>query len=706
MPKGKLQRRKISPKKKAVVSSISPSGRYEIYLGSAEGKISCLELMGLHDGDRIVRCLNMFLRDKRSSSVKADSGNVLSYLRFVLQFSGVVNTASLAAYVDEVSEKSDLLYNTKYQKYATVKKFIKYLQESNVISKDMDIPEGFDCSKLVTTAKKSFPELARRYVENDANFDKEDIQRVVEALEINVRDAQAYSFALECMDILHREALSTIAEWEKDWEFVQKIIENLSAENIHFYKGVDGINNSAFFSERTNKEAIATLYAKFGCDIPAVKYWPAGMEDFFRSQGWSKVSTRVKLLFKGEPLVTEDAELLRFAKELSQDQLNELKELEDFSYFNPRFDLRTIEHAISILYVQYGRLVPDSTSWPRGVTDYLKHRGWSPNRVRAALFPTTKSVVPYIVGLLSYIDLSPNVDTVAQYAYLNSFTPSDEDGKVRVFLDKFRGEAVDKSFEADDPIIAACVRHTTRMKSVLLEVGDLGEEVLRKEKSQLFVQYTVSGANSSKINALKAPEASSVTNLVRSFINEKAGKYPILNEILSASGEHFRPTNALILKLSGEASGKIQKVLNHKSAVTTDLYTERVFTQTILKTKQKNFMQYLVDSAVSPKTKPQEHGVGIDSDLWNISTEGVDEWIHCEAQRFWFHDIDIISEWLAWETKISDAEEELKFNNPKRWALYWAPRLAKYKSMLALVSKTELNVAIKKAESVVLPPLS
>ncbi|MEZ8719937.1 hypothetical protein AB6D66_02585 [Vibrio pomeroyi] len=707
MAKGKLQRRKIAPKAKATVTPISPSGRFEVYLGEDGKTIPCLDLMDLHDGDKIIRSLNLSLRDKRLSSAKQDAAEVLHYLRFALAYSGVVNTASLDAYVDKISANADLEYHTKYQKYASVKKFVKDLQKKGVLPELMPIPEGFDASKIQKKAKASFPELARPYVEDESNFDIHDVKKVAEALDIGLQEAQAYVFSLECMDILHQESLSGISDWEKDWSFTQSIIDNLTPEDIAFYQGVKGINDPVFFRERTSQDAIAMLYAQFGTKIPAVKDWPKGVNDFFRGIGWKKVGTRVKCLLKGDPVEPEDAELLAFAKGLSEEQLKEYQELEDFSYFNPSFDLRTIEHAIAILYVQRGRLLPSSAGWPDSVTDYLKCRGWVPSRVRASLFPTTKSVAPFIVGLLSYMDLSPNVYPVAQYSYLTSFTPSEDEGKIRVVLDKFRGEGgVDKSVDEDDEIIAACVRHTARMKRVLQDVGELGKDVLRKEKPRLFTQHTSSPHSHSGIEELLPPEESSVVNIVRDFITERSKRHPILKAIIGATGENFRPTNALILKLSGESIAIIQKILNHNSSVTTDLYTERVYTQTILKTKQKNFMRYLVDNASTPETKLENNKSKLENDLWDVSGEGVDEWINCEAQRIWFNDVDIIAEWLAWEKQIADSEEELRFNNPKRWDIYWAPRLAKYRSMLVLVTKVDLKAASEKAVNIVLPPLS
>ena len=126
MAKKKLQRRKVGPQKKATVTPISPSGRFEVYLGKNTSTIPCLDLMDLHDGERIIRSLNLFVRGKRPTSARGESNEVLSYLRFTLGFLGVVNTASLDAYIHELSANSSILYTTKYQKYSTVKKFISH----------------------------------------------------------------------------------------------------------------------------------------------------------------------------------------------------------------------------------------------------------------------------------------------------------------------------------------------------------------------------------------------------------------------------------------------------------------------------------------------------------------------------------------------------------------------------------------------------
>ena len=92
--------------------------------------------------------------------------------------------------------------------------------------------------------------------------------------------------------------------------------------------------------------------------------------------------------------------------------------------------------------------------------------------------------------------------------------------------------------------------------------------------------------------------------------------------------------------------------------------------------------------------------------LFDASNVGVDQWINCDAQRIWFHDVDVIADWIAWETAIKEAKNELLFSNPHRWEAYWEPRLLKYQNMLTIVSSTDMRNARVLAKKIVLPPLS
>lgn len=695
-----MQRRKIISQPTASVRPLSPSGRFEVFLGE-EGTIDVLDLMDLHDAEKIIRELNLYLRSLRTRRVVANE--LICYLRHVLLTTGVVGAGTLVSYRAQLSDRNDIVLNTKYQRFALSKKFVSHLIAANVINDQM-LPKGFDSSKIKPNQKKSFAEIARQYIENDANFDFNEIKETANTFGIEVVEAKALCFSLQCIDTLHRESMKKIIEWESDWSYVESVVKNLSNNELDKLRTVKDFQKSFPIVERTIEEALGILYAKFGTELPSVKHWPKGVEDFFRSKGW--LSSRVSKLFGGYSRSFEDRELLASSIEnLSVEKIERYSALKSFYHTDKSRDPRSIDLAISVLYSKYGRLLPDSGTWPIGLVDYLKNRGWISSRVRSAFFPTTKTVTPFLVGLLSYIELSPNVDTVAQYAYLNSFMPSENSGKIITFFDKYRGSPLIRECNASDPIISACVRHVERMKKTLQQLGSLGASYLRLEKPPLWLHYTLSAG---RINVEpRVPEASTVTGLVSGFINTSSKKFPVLAEIIGSTGENFRPTCALILSLGGESSTRIQSVLNHAFATTTHLYTQRIYTQSLLKTKAKNFQQYMIDSVVSNQAglENDESKSKVDS-LFDNADFGVDEWINCDAKRIWFQDIEIIAEWVAWEKAICDAREDLVFSNPKRWDAYWAPRLVKYQNILALTSSIDKKKARELAVNIVLPPLS
>jgi hypothetical protein len=698
MAKGPLRRRKINPSNRVSITPIAPSNRFELFLGD-EGYVSALDLVDLHDAARILRELGLFLRGRRRA--KSVANEILRYLRHALLKTGIVCSETLTSYRAEIDAQDNITLNTKYQRFQTTKLFVGHLMSSGVIS-EQKLPRGFDPSKVNTKNKSSFAEIARSYVEDEENFKINEIEEVIDAFEIEHLEARALILSIQCIDLLHQESIIKIKEWEQDWEYVQTIISNLSKEEIAVLGKVKGINGPLFCRKRSAEEALSILYAKFGSEVPAVRYWPKGIEDFFRcSLGWSKISRRVSILLNGNSIDPEDVRLLRHVRGVPKEMLDELRTVESYRIRDLDLDSRSIELAISILYSRHGRLLPDSTSWPEGVADYLKKRGWNPNRVRSALFPSANTLTPFIVGLLSCIELSPNVDTVAQYAYFSSFKPASEEGKVAVFFDKYRGEPLRREVSSGDPIIAACVRHVARMKDVLGGIGDIGREILRKEKVPLWLHYTPSGKNTE----VRPPEWSTVVSMVRRFIGECSQRYPVLKSICSASGENFRPTCALILKLAGGSSAKIQGTLGHRHSKTTNSYTSRIYTQSLLKTRMKNFQRYLIDTATRDFTA--KDNVRFErSELQGSTNHGVDEWICCDAQRFWFYDLEIVGEWIAWERAISTARESLSYSNPARWEAYWEPRLVKYRNLLSMVSGVDLEKAKSYASLIVLPPLS
>jgi hypothetical protein len=697
----KLQRSKIISRPKAIIAPISPTGRFEVFLGKDEGAVAVMDLMDLHDSERIVRELSIYVRGKRNRRFAVN--RILPFLRYVLITSEVVDKDSLKSYKDSLSKKDNISLNTKYQSFAIATQFFKHLISAKIIP-EQAIPKGFDSSKIQVKNKQSFSEIARVYIEDDNNFNPEELEEVAKTFNLENLEVKALILSLSCIDLLHKEAIIKIEEWESDWDYIDSIISSLSNDEIDKFKKIRDFNKSFPIPERTFEEAFSILYSKFGRVLPSVRFWPVGVEGFFRSKGWK--SSNVADLFIGEStdlvykLVLEST-----IHKLTSSQLEYYKNLDSYKHLDNERDPRSIDLAIKVLYSHYGRLVPEHSAWPIGLADYFKYRGWSVVKVRSAFFPTTNTITPFIVGLLSYIELSPNVDTVSRYAYLNSFRPSKDSGKIVTFFDKFRGEPLNRDCDASDPIIAACSRHVERMKKTLSQLGTQGKSFLRLEKTPLWLQFTPSAGRENIV--VKLADVTTITNVIRNFINVSSQKNPILKAINGSVGENFRPTCVLILRLTGESSSSIQHVLNHKSLSTTNQYTERVLTQSLLKSKAKNFQKYIVSAAENDLVKIDDsHLNPLHNDLFDASESGVDEWINCEAQRIWFQDIGIVAEWVAWEKAISESQEEMLFINPERWNVYWAPRLAKYRNILALASSVDKGKARELAKNIVLPPLS
>ncbi|HGF9379401.1 TPA: hypothetical protein ACJES3_003591, partial [Acinetobacter nosocomialis] len=586
--------------------------------------------------------------------------------------------------------------STKYQKFSRASAFVKCLIREDIIE-DFPIPPNF--SNIIKEQKKSFGEIARRYIEDDSNFDTQDIKNIMDHFALEYLQAKTLSYSLGAIDIIHKKAIADIYKWEEDWVKVERIIELLNDKDLEKLRCVSDFTKDFPMRERSLEEAIQILYSKFGDNIPAVKYWPKGMEDFFRSKNWK--SSRVKNLLNGISTNIDDMTILnKSIKNLSLEQKEKFDKVETYYIDSDGRDPRTIELALSILYANYGRILPESTKWPKGISDYLKYRKWIPSRVHSAFFPTPETLTPFIVGLLSHIEIAPNVDCVAFYTYLTSFKPSSKEGKTNVFMDKFRSnKPIKKDIRTKDPMISLCIKHSERMLSVLKSIQtNEAKNLILQSKTPLFIQYNT---NSTRRD-IHTLDSSTVINIVKRFLADLAKENSSILPLVQGgcTGHNFRPTMVLIKQLIGESTTAIQKLLNHSNSSTTKIYTDRLLTQSMIFSKSKSFQKYLIENAM--KNDSISNG--------NLSNKGmenaVDEWINCDAKRIWFKDYDVIAEWLAWEKIIRESEDGLKFENPIRWEKYWLPRLVKYQSLLENVLEKDKKYALTLAADIKLPPLS
>ncbi|PRY68739.1 MULTISPECIES: hypothetical protein [Halomonas] len=351
---------------------------------------------------------------------------------------------------------------------------------------------------------------------------------------------------------------------------------------------------------------------------------------------------------------------------------------------------RTFNVAIGVLYARFNRLLPTSLEWPPGVSDFLKSRGWGPARLAAAFFNNIRNLKYFLVAALTHKGLLPNVDSVAFYSYIDSFSKGNELGGVSVFLGKKRGRAVNATLSAKDPLCKAFMNLQKRQKRLLSEVSG-GASWLRKERCELFVIYCGERGGDYR---LKLVDPSSTVNMVRYAARDLSEDYPILKSLVKKiTGKSFRPTIVAMDVAEGLPLSKVREKLHHADFSTTAGYALRVETQSSLEIKLRQFQEYLLSSSREGERRTGTgYLCGIESEE-AVTCKGVDMCFNCEAKRIILKDTRSLSEWLAWVGKIKKSAERLKYNNPERWSGYWEVRLAEYESLISLCTRSEVEEA-------------
>ena len=647
----------------------------------------------LENISEIVSVLKKYL--KTQSKGKSVFRELRKLLEFFLENSGKIDEYTLIRYKVFLDACEEIVLTTKYQKFLRATGFVKLLISENVIE-DFPIPLGFE--NVDAEPKETFCEIARTYIEDDNNFDNQDIQNIADHFDLDRLQAKTIIYDLGAIDLIHQKAVSDIKKWEEDWDKVEKIIKKLDDKDLDKLRCVTNFTKEFPLRERSLEEAFQILYSKFGNNIPAVKYWPKGMEEFFRFKKWK--TSRVKGLLNGSSKDPDDLDILnKSLKKLSTELKKKLNEVEDYYIDSHDRDPRSIELALSILYANYGRILPESQKWPIGLGDYLKYRNWSSSRILSAFFPTPHTLTPFIVGLLSHVDIAPNVDSVAFYTYLSSFRPSNKEGKVNIFIDKKRSTPTNRDINSTDPMIALCMKHSERMSLVLKSI-DLEEtkKIILQKDIPLLLQHN----NKSKRRGIHTLDPTTVVDIVKRFLVNLSENHPFILPLVQGkcTGQNFRPTIGLIKVLTGNSLASVQRLFNHKSSSTTQRYTDRLSTKGIMFSKSKKFQNFLVENSKKPEFYNSK-------ELLSPTTDhAVDEWISCDAKRIWFKDNEVIAEWIAWERIISVSEDKLKFENPIRWENYWLPRLVKYQTLLGNVLASDKKNALIIAANIKLPPLS
>lgn len=362
---------------------------------------------------------------------------------------------------------------------------------------------------------------------------------------------------------------------------------------------------------------------------------------------------------------------------------------------------RTTDLAFQILYSRFGRVIPPSTQWPSGISDFLKRRGWQPRRVCGAFFPTSAQVGDFLTAILSHEKLQPNVDSVAFGLYINEIKPAFDKGFHSIFFDKNRGNSTPKHLASTDPLAEVLIALKNKMRRILPEVPG-GQHYLAQHNAPIFVHIT--NGQGRDIATFRTLDPSSTSHIVRRVIKIASARHKILEPLHEggATGENFRPTHTVIKRMSGVSDAEIKRGLDHKSLVTTAGYADRVETSSVIMGKYQDFQRYLVDESSSiPRTgsgylcsEPAEKACG-----------DFDKCFRCDAKRIVLSTPEVAAEWIAWSKKIESSRSRLEMNNPDRWLQHWSVKLAEYQALIDQLDQRTFKQALKLATSVALPHL-
>lgn len=372
---------------------------------------------------------------------------------------------------------------------------------------------------------------------------------------------------------------------------------------------------------------------------------------------------------------------------------------------------RSIENAIGYLHDLYGCLVPPSPGWPKGISDFCKCYGWPPDRLKASLFPTPKSLAPFLVLGLANDRLAPNVDSMLFYSFIGCIVDLQNGGGVKLTLGKFRGEPISREFNAREPLIQA-IRALEGIVVRGLAKANVATCTLAKDGGiPLFMHYGKRRSAGSVQAAVRTVDPSTSSLMVRRFIADAARSHPVLSPMVGCiTGENFRTTHLFCMRLRGKSIFEIQSTANHRDPQTTAGYLARVEVEASSRVRFKHFQNYLVKEARSaqlrrlgngfhcePDTKEQQSCLRIDSCGAGVGG--------CPARRIVLESPKIVAEWIAWSEHIATQRDYLQAHRPERWEGVWARRLLEYEVLLEQVSKPMRRQAEKLVGRVQLLPL-
>jgi hypothetical protein len=683
MAKPRVQRIPLKINKSAEITSFERVVNWDIKT-ELKNPINAVSFRDIHDGEKILVELRIFIRGLRSSSVYIFI--ILNYINYVAVIAGMVGAKSLSLYIEELQSKADHP-NSIMQSIATIRRFLEHLIGANTIPREKlpNVPKG-----VPAKGKSSFFEIA--------SSDLEGLADVLEPYEIDISEyklkykldtisAGVCFLCDESMRLIHERSLKDLSESLDDIDFCDSIISSITDEDINRYKGIENFSE-AFKDRRTVVEAFSILYSRYGLQdkIPSPDYWPNSLYDFLKIRGYKVADIRSELfLLKSAP----SEMMLEVLRDLSKEDIERYRKVENYSY--KHVSTKSVEACLKILFVNYGRFLPIAAEWPFGLADYCKVHQWGTKRIYSAFVPDRQVHQPLFLAYLSHEELAPNVDTVFKYTYVDAITPAFEPNRVRVYMGKFRGAPVDKDLNKNDPLIILTIRYIKKYKSILA-TSDLGIAYLSQENPSIFGHVN---RNRGEFE-LKTYDASTACDWVHNSLEKYAKEHPILKPLTfkKATGENFRPTHAVIDTLKGVPQGKIKEKLSHKSTSTTTQYTTNAVTDAQIDTKQRNFQAFIVNQS---KLSVDELKDTVDSSL-NLQELAY-------SKRVIFSDVHDIAEWIAYRAEIVKEKDRLILSNPKRWVKYWQVKLAEYEALISMVTSQDYHAATILSDELTIPYL-
>lgn len=692
MGRKRITRTPLRVSNEADVIEIAPVRDWLIDVESGD-PIHANYVSNIHAGEQVLSQLNLFLRGQ--SKKRAAANVLLRYLKYVASFDGALGANSLKGYRDALDNNATVDVNTKSQLFGSAVAFVERQIEVGLVP-PQTLPRNF--RKQADKSHPSFAEIAGEGMYEALEPCSGEIEKAMSSHRLDRVGAAALVYCEAALRAIRQSAHLALNCWEMDWAFSEQAISALSASRIAELKRVDDFSD-VFGDKRSVEEAHLIIFAKFGKHVPASEFWPPGVADFLRARGWSVGNVRAAISGHGEK---KDVDFVRrLIKETPKAKLLKLAEIVDYS--RKETDVKSIELALQVLFSRFGRALPGSPLWPRGLADYLKFRGWSAERVSSTFFPNSRIHGYLLLATLAHEDLAPNVDSVLFYAYLDAFKPSSEPGMISVHFGKKRGGPVAENLDQKDPLCIAYRQYVDILKNCLLSIPE-GKTFLEKEFCPIFLH--VHQARGKAILRTYSPCSSS--DIARRAISQFSESNPILLPLVGkATGQNFRPTIAVIDKLRNRPVGAIKRRLRHKKWATTDRYVDRVEAGAVLRNKSLEFQNYIVGEAKSLKYTGSGYKCAKDDqgNFSNVDCHGPSMCSECDARRIVLADVQLAAQWVAWNREIVASEERLKFENPERWDQHWSVRQVEYTELLTMCSPSVRKQAEALAVHIKLPYL-